>query len=78
MLLLMASALSPLGPPADFFLSVDERPANMHPVRACYPGPGHKGLGAYFTVNHCFEQEVWGIQSHCIKPHGKLDSKLMS
>ena len=43
MLLLMASALSPLGPPADFFLSVDERPANMHPVRAYYLVTGHMG-----------------------------------
>ncbi|KAK9825677.1 hypothetical protein WJX81_001890 [Elliptochloris bilobata] len=32
MLLLMASALSTVGPPADFFLSVDERPANIHPM----------------------------------------------
>ncbi len=38
MLLLLASALSSVGPPADFFLSVDLRPANIHPVRLLLRG----------------------------------------
>jgi hypothetical protein len=58
MLLLLASALSSVGPPADFFLSVDLRPANIHPVRLlrvsrCLPSPAAVGKAPAVKEHRC-------------------------